>query len=316
MRALVLNQRLSFQSDYRQPQSYPGESTVRVHLAGICGTDLELARGYMAYVGVPGHEFVGHVVESGQPRLLGVRVTGEINAACYACECCFAGLGRHCPNRTVLGILGRDGAFADYLRLPDKNLVPIPDSMPDELAVFIEPVAAAYEIFDQVRIGRDQKIAILGDGRLGATVAMVLNAEGYEPIVGGHHEAKLQHLAALGLKVELEARLEAGFDVVADCTGTSAGFNRAAALVKPRGRLILKSTAAANAPMNLGLIVVNEITVVGSRCGRFAPALAAIKEGRVDPRPLISATYPLERGLAAFQAAATSTNFKVLLKIS
>jgi threonine dehydrogenase-like Zn-dependent dehydrogenase len=313
MRALVLDRTLSFEPDYPTPSPRDGESLVRVDMAGICGTDLELVSGYMAYTGVPGHEFVGHVVETTDPRLLGMRVAGEINAACGVCDFCIAGLGRHCANRTVLGILGRDGAFADYLTLPNENLIPIPSSVPDELAVFVEPVAAAYEIFEQMVLDRNQKIAVLGDGRLGAVVAMALKAEGYRPLLAGHHEVKLQFMARLGIEVELEEKLKGGFDVVADCTGSSSGFNRAAALVKPRGCLILKSTAAADAPMNLAPIVVNEITVVGSRCGRFAPALAALSAQRFDPRPLISATYSLAAGIDAFAAAAAPDNFKILL---
>jgi threonine dehydrogenase-like Zn-dependent dehydrogenase len=321
MRALYLDGELALRDDYPDPQPAPGESLVRVRLAGICGTDLELVRGYMAYRGVPGHEFVGEVVASAEKGLIGRRVAGEINAACGRCDFCIAGLGRHCPNRTVLGILGRDGAFAEYLSLPDSNLVPLPDAITDELAVFIEPVAAAYEIFEQAKIGRNEigrneKIAVLGDGRLGAIVALVLKAEGYDPIVGGHHATKLRRLAALGLRTELEAKLVSGFDVVVDCTGAAEGFNRAATLVRPRGRLILKSTAAAAATMNLAPIVVNEITVVGSRCGRFAPALAALEAGKADPRLLVDATFPLADGLAAVKAATDPSNFKVLLKIS
>jgi threonine dehydrogenase-like Zn-dependent dehydrogenase len=321
MRVLYLDGELALRDDYPDPQPAPGESLVRVRLAGICGTDLELIRGYMAYRGVPGHEFAGEVVASADQRLIGNRVAGEINAACGRCDFCIAGLGRHCPNRTVLGILGRDGAFAEYLSLPDSNLTPLPDAIPDELAVFTEPIAAAYEIFEQTKLGRDEigrneKIAVLGDGRLGAIVALVLKAEGYDPLVGGHHATKLRRLAALGLRTVLEAKLAPGFDVVVDCTGAAEGFNRAATLVRPRGRLILKSTAAALATMNLAPIVVNEITVVGSRCGRFAPALAALESGMVDPRLLIDATFPLADGLAAVKAATDSSNFKVLLKIS
>jgi threonine dehydrogenase-like Zn-dependent dehydrogenase len=321
MRVLYLDDELALRDDYPDPQPAPGESLVRVRLAGICGTDLELIRGYMAYRGVPGHEFVGEVVASADERLMGRRVAGEINAACGRCDFCIAGLGRHCPDRTVLGILGRDGAFAEYLLLPDSNLTPLPDAIPDELAVFIEPIAAAYEIFEQTEpgrneMGRNEKIAVLGDGRLGAIVALALKAEGYEPIVGGHHATKLRRLAALGLRTELEAKLASGFDVVVDCTGAASGFNRAATLVRPRGRLILKSTVAAAATMNLAPIVVNEITLVGSRCGRFAPALAALEAGKVDPRLLIDATFPLADGLAAVKAATDPSNFKVLLKIS
>ncbi len=316
MRALLINNGISLCRDYPAPARIPGESLVKVRLAGICGTDLELVRGYMAFRGVPGHEFVGEVLESGNPALVGKRVVGEINAACGACRICADGLRRHCPNRTVLGILGRDGAFADYLRLPDENLVPVPAMIPDEAAVFTEPLAAAYEIFEQVAIPRDARIAVLGDGRLGAIVALALRAEGYQAVIGGHHPAKLDHLAELGFSTALSEKLEPGFDVVVDCAGAAAGFERAIALTRPRGTLILKSTAASGGSLNLAPVVINEITVVGSRCGRFAPALAALESGKIDPRPLISAVVPLDDGIRAFEAAQSHANFKVLLKVS
>jgi threonine dehydrogenase-like Zn-dependent dehydrogenase len=270
----------------------------------------------MKFEGVPGHEFVGEVVESARGGLVGKRVVGEINAACGKCDFCARGLGRHCPNRTVLGILGRDGALADYLSLPDENLIEVPDSIPDEAALFTEPIAAAYEILEQVSLRREEKIVVLGDGRLGAVVAMVLKAEGLNPLVGGHHQDKLGRLESLGLTTANEAELAPGFDLTIDCTGSPAGFQRALELVRPRGTLILKSTAAGAENLNLAPIVVNEITVIGSRCGRFAPALAALASGRIDPRPLISAMLPLEDGVAAFARAAESSNFKILLRVS
>ena len=206
MRALVFDRNLQFRTDYPTPVASPGESIVRVSLAGICGTDLELARGYMQYRGVPGHEFCGRVVESQNPALRGKRVVGEINAGCGRCAACLDGLARHCPNRTVLGILGRDGSFAEFLSLPDVNLIPIPDSITDDAAVFVEPLAAAYEIFDQAHLARNQTIAVLGDGRLGALVAMALKGEKYLPIVAGHHPEKLARLAALGLQTAKNPR--------------------------------------------------------------------------------------------------------------
>ncbi len=247
--------------------------------------------------------------------MAGKRVVGEINAACGRCDLCLANLGRHCPNRTVLGILGRNGAFAEYLTLPEKNLVELPDSIPDELGVFVEPIAAAYEIFEQVQLGRNEKILVLGDGRLGALVGLVLWAEDYQPVVGGHHAEKLDLLAALSLKTELEQHLQPGFDTVVDCTGNPNGFRRAMELVRPRGRIILKSTAANSAELNLAPIVINEISVIGSRCGRFGPAIEALASGKVDPRPLISAMYPLADAPSALEAAGDPQNFKVLLKI-
>ncbi len=314
MRALVLDPQLVLRKDYPEPARVAGESIVRVRLAGICGTDLELARGYMSYCGVPGHEFVGEVSETETPNLAGRRVVGEINAACGRCNWCAGGLARHCPNRTVLGIAGRDGAFAEFLRLPDQNLVPLPDSVPDELGVFVEPVAAIYEMFEQTKLEPDGKLAVLGDGRLGALAALVLRAEGYAPVLVGHHREKLDRLAALGVNVKLEDEVLSGFDAVIDCTGAGSGLARALAIVRPRGTVILKSTATASAPVNLAPAVVNEITVVGSRCGRFAPALAALACGKLDPRPLISQVFPLDDALAAFAAAGRSPTFKVLLE--
>ncbi len=316
MRALVLNRTLAFKRDYPDPSPAPGESRIRVRMAGICGTDLELARGYMTFHGVPGHEFVGEVVETARRDLAGKRVVGEINAACGDCEWCGAGLARHCPTRTVLGILGRDGAFAEYLCLPADNLLVVPDSIPDEIAVFTEPLAAAYEIFDQVSLTGNQTILILGDGRLGAIVAMALVAQGLKPTIGGHHEGKLARLRSLGFATGMEDTLTSGFDVVIDCTGSATGFSRALELVRPRGTIILKSTAAGSENLNLAPIVINEITVIGSRCGRFAPALATLASGKIDPRPLISAILPIEDGLAAIARAGEPSSFKVLLRVS
>jgi threonine dehydrogenase-like Zn-dependent dehydrogenase len=313
MRALVFDSKLEFRADYPDPVAAPGESIVRVSRAGICGTDLEIARGYMKYRGVLGHEFVGVVARTSNSALRGRRVVGEINVGCGRCAICAAGLRRHCPDRTVLGILGRDGAFAEFLALPDANLIPVPDSVLDEVAVFVEPVAAAYEILEQIHLARNRTIVVMGDGRLGALVALVLKGEKYLPIVAGHHAEKLRRLKALGLDIAEESRLGDRFDIVIDCSGSGAGFSRAVELVKPRGTIILKSTAADGAEINLAPVVINEITVLGSRCGRFEPALNALASGKIDPRPLIDGTFALAGGLAAFAAAADPLNFKILL---
>jgi threonine dehydrogenase-like Zn-dependent dehydrogenase len=315
MRALVLDPGPVLCDDYPDPLPSSGESLIRVRMAGICGTDLELARGYLAFRGIPGHEFVGEVVDRAARAATTKRVVGEINAACGHCDLCLANLGRHCSNRTVLGILGRNGAFAEYLTLPDSNLVELPNSIPDELGVFVEPMAAAYEIFEQIHLGRNEKILILGDGRLGAIVGLVLWAEGYDPVIGGHHAEKLELLAALSLKTELEQHLQPGFDTVIDCTGDPNGLRRAIELIRPRGLIILKSTAANAADLNLAPVVINEIDIIGSRCGRFAPAIEALASGKVDPRPLISAMYPLADAVAAIEAAKDPQNLKVLLKM-
>jgi threonine dehydrogenase-like Zn-dependent dehydrogenase len=314
MRALVFEGNLHLRSDYPDPAPMPGESIVEVRLAGICGTDLEITRGYMEFRGVPGHEFVGRVVQSELASLKGKRVAGEINASCGGCTWCIDGMRRHCPTRTVLGILGRDGAFAEYLRLPNANLWPLPDAITDEAAVFIEPLAAAHEIFEQTHLNRTDRIAVLGDGRLGAMVALALHWQSFLPIVGGHHREKLERLAALGLQTAAEQELAPGFDVVIDCTGRSSGFSRALALVRPRGTVILKSTAAAGAAMNLAPVVINEITLIGSRCGSFTPAIDALATGKFDPLLLIDGTYSLNDGGAALAAAADKSKFKIVIR--
>jgi threonine dehydrogenase-like Zn-dependent dehydrogenase len=322
MRALILKQsispdlteRLRLRDDYPVATPPPGESLVRVRMAGICGTDLEMLQGYMGFSGVPGHEFVGEVVSAANPALAGRRVVGEINAACGNCELCHAGIGRHCPNRTVLGILGRDGAFAQYLCLPDANLIPVSDHLSDEAAVFTEPLAAAFEIFEQTRIADTERVAILGDGRLGAMTAIAMKAHGVHPVVGGHHEDKLKCLREFGIVGRHERDLEGGFDVVVDCTGSAGGLSRALELVRPRGKLILKTTVAGSAGINLAPIVINEIEVIGSRCGRFAPALEALEHGAIDPTPLISGVFPLSDAVNALARASEPSVFKILLK--
>jgi threonine dehydrogenase-like Zn-dependent dehydrogenase len=316
MRAIELKQSLQFDSDYPDPVPPRGESLVKINLAGICGTDLELARGYMGFNGIPGHEFVGVVAESADESLKAARVVGEINAGCGRCARCAIGLQRHCPNRTVLGILGRDGSFAEYLCLPNENLIPVPAGIPDQAAVFAEPLAAAYEIFEQVQIDREHSILILGDGRLGTIVAMAMKAEGYRPIVGGHHAEKRARLERLGLETRAEVGLRGQFDVVVDCTGSSAGFARAIELTRPRGTLILKSTVASESSINMAPIVVNEIMVVGSRCGRLRTALAALADSRIDPLPLVSRVYPLAQWRDAFDAARSPSSVKILLSPS
>ena len=314
MRALVFDGKLALRTDYPDPTAAPGESVVKVTLAGICGTDLEITRGYMEFRGVPGHEFVGRVVQSEIAAMVGKRVAGEINAGCGTCIWCIDGMRRHCPARTVLGILGREGAFAEYLRLPDANLFALPGSVTNESAVFTEPFAAACEMFDQVHLKRSDRIAVLGDGRLGALVALALRGEDFAPVIAGHHPQKIKRLTAMGLQAQTAGDLAPGYDVVVDCTGNSNGLATAIALVRPRGMVILKSTAAAGAAMNLAPVVINEISLIGSRCGRFAPAIAALSAGKLDPRPLIDGTYSLNDGVAAFEAAADKSKFKIVIR--
>jgi threonine dehydrogenase-like Zn-dependent dehydrogenase len=304
------------------PSPPPGEALVRVRLAGVCHTDLELTRGYMGFAGTLGHEFVGEVAAVAPPSdaasrvEVGQRVVGEINAACGACAACQAGLGRHCPTRTVLGILGRDGTFAGYLTLPLANLHAVPDAVPDEAAVFVEPLAAALEILEQVAIRPTDRVLVLGDGKLGQLVARVLATTGCDLAVVGHHADKRALLTAAGIRALAEPP-PGRADVVVDCTGRAAGFVEAMGLVRPRGTLVLKSTVATQPgepPLNLAPLVIDEITVVGSRCGPVAPALRALADGRVDVQRLVTDEYALDEGLAAFARAAEPSSLKVLLR--
>jgi threonine dehydrogenase-like Zn-dependent dehydrogenase len=302
--------RLALAREAADPVPGPGEALIRVHLAGICRTDLELVRGYMGFRGIPGHEWVGRVVAADDPSLADRRVVGEINLACRNCPTCAAGLERHCPTRRVLGIAGADGAFADLLRLPIANLHRVPDGVPDRAAVFTEPLAAAFEILDQVSIGPGIRAVVLGDGKLGLLVAQVLGAAGADVVLAGHHPGKLSRARELGI---LTGPSSPGADVVVEATGTVDGLATALALVRPRGTVVLKSTIAAEHRLDLAPAVINEVTIVGSRCGRFRPALDALAAGQVSVMPLIDAVYPLSEGPAAFERAGTPGTLKVLL---
>jgi len=317
MRALVCEHGLRYDSTYPEPALPAGEVLVRVRLAGICNTDVELVRGYLGFRGVLGHEFVGEVVQAPDSAWLNRRVVGDINAACYACETCRAGRHTHCPHRTTLGILRRDGAFADYLRLPLANLYPVPDSVSDEQAVFAEPLAAACEILEQVTIHPTDRVVVLGDGKLGLLVAAVLRLTGADLRLVGRHPDKLAIAAMWGVAAQNGADdLPAGWaDVVVECTGNPTGFALARTLLRPRGALVLKSTYHGDLSVDMSALVVDEITLVGSRCGPFAPALRLLESGLVDPTPLISARYALADGEAAFMRAVGPGVLKVLLKL-
>jgi threonine dehydrogenase-like Zn-dependent dehydrogenase len=295
------------------PEPAPGRAIVRVACAGVCRTDLELCRGYMSFRGVLGHEFAGRV-ENGPEAWRGARVVGEINFACGACASCARGLGRHCPQRTVMGIAGADGAIAEYVSVPVANLHRVPDALPDEAAVFTEPLAAAFEIAEQVAIEPGVRALVLGDGKLGLLVAQVLRDAGAQVTALGHHDAKLALLAQRGIATAREesfAGAQAPF--VVEATGTAAGLRRAMALTEPRGTLVLKSTVAASEPLDLAPVVIHEIQVVGSRCGPFVPALAALAAGRVDVAPLVSARVPLARADEALSRAGERGALKVLV---
>jgi threonine dehydrogenase-like Zn-dependent dehydrogenase len=316
VRGLWLEEReLRLRQDLPRPQPPPGEALVRVLRAGVCNTDLELRRGYYPYRGVLGHEFVG-VVEEGAPELLGRRVVGEINAVCHACAACRGGRPTHCERRTVLGIVGRDGAFAEYLTLPAENLHPVPDSVPTDAATFTEPLAAALEIQEQVRITGAERCLVVGDGKLGQLVAQTLALTGCELAVCGRHRRKLELLEARGIAtLDEEAIAAASHDLVVECTGHPEGFATARRALRPRGTLVLKSTYAGALTLDASALVVDEVTLVGSRCGPFAPALRLLAEKRVAVEALIDARYPLGRGLEAFAHAARPGVLKVLLDL-
>ncbi|MFN7928890.1 MAG: alcohol dehydrogenase catalytic domain-containing protein [Blastocatellia bacterium] len=317
MKALrFTNQQLTL-TDVPLPER-AGEALVRVTMAGICNTDLEIVRGYANFQGTLGHEFVGVVEVSPDAAQIGARVVGEINAGCGQCALCLAGDARHCAERTVLGIVGRDGAFAEYLRLPAVNLLRVPDEVSDEQAVFAEPLAAACEILEQVTITPAQRVAVIGDGKLGQLIARVLTTTGCTLWLIGKHVEKLQLAAEAGIATlalpQLTSTLHRSFDFVVEASGAATGLQLALELVRPRGTIILKSTFHGAVQLDTARIVVDEISVIGSRCGRFAPALALLASGQVNVAPLISATFPLTAGVAAMQQAVQAGQLKVLLQ--
>ena len=290
-----------------------GEAVVRVTMSGICNTDLELARGYMGFAGTLGHEFVGVVEDPGDGDLAaGTRVVGEINAGCGTCPRCARGDARHCATRTVLGIVGRDGAHADLVRLPARNLVRVPDAVTDQAAVFVEPLAAAFGVLERCPIAAGERVAVIGDGKLGLLCAMVLAAEGHAPLLVGKHPEKLALARGIETALVADARARGRiFDVVVEASGGASGFGLALALLVPQGRLVLKSTFHGTTPLDAARIVVEEIEVIGSRCGRFAPAIARI--GALDVTSLVSDVVSLDGGEDAMQLAAKPGVLKILL---
>ncbi|MEA5513701.1 MDR/zinc-dependent alcohol dehydrogenase-like family protein [Nodularia sp. UHCC 0506] len=310
------NQQLQLRTDISVPHPAPGEALVRVLRAGICNTDLELKRGYYPYTGILGHEFVG-IVAQGPEHLLNQRVVGEINAVCGHCRFCLSGQPTHCENRTVLGIVNRHGAFADYLCLPIQNLHPVPDNVPTDIATFTEPVAAALEIQQQVAVGTDDRVLVVGDGKLGQLVAQTLALTGCNLLVVGRHRDKLINLEARGIKTGLvDAVIDKAFDISVECTGNPEGFAIARRALRPRGTLVLKSTYAGKLSLDASSLVVDEITLIGSRCGPFPAALQLLATGNIDVQPLIHASYPLDDAVFAFEQAQHRGVLKVLLEIS
>jgi threonine dehydrogenase-like Zn-dependent dehydrogenase len=324
MKALFLDPKEGLSlSDVPTPPVLPGECRVAVRLAGICRTDLELVKGYMDFTGVPGHEFVGTVID-GDDRLRGRRVVGEINAACGICAACRAGMGRHCPDRTVLGIFRRSGAFAECLSLPSENLLPVPDNVSDEEAVFTEPLAAALEIFEQIHINPGARILVIGDGKLGLLIAQVCAAFSARVTLFGRHEKKLALARRWNVEAVQSSEREKPdhfferFPYVVECTGTAGALSTVLEWTAPRGTLILKSTYAPSDPphLNWSKIVVDEITVLGSRCGLFAPALRLLASGKIDVRSLIDHRKTLDQGIEAFELAGRKGALKTLVQVT
>src|SRR6266850_1941660 len=316
MKALRVDRKKLAVREIDKPEPGP-EALVRVLLSGICNTDLEIARGYAAFKGTLGHEFVGIVEEATEDAMLGQRVVGEINAGCGDCELCKSGDPRHCAKRTVLGILGRDGAHADFLRLPLRNLKAVPDNLVDEHAVFTEPLAAACGILECVSITRTDRVAVIGDGKLGLLCAQVLALSGATVLLIGKHPEKLRIAERRGIETvtaKSGAKRKREFDVVVEASGSPSGFAGALQLLRPRGVLVLKSTFEGKAEFVQAPLVVDEISIVGSRCGRFQPALNLLKKGAIDIDSLISEEYPLARGLHAMERAGKKGVLKVLLR--
>ncbi len=317
MRGAFFDEKLKIRDDCSKPVPGPGEALVRVRLAGICATDLEILKGYSGFAGIPGHEFVG-VVESVADlggELVGQRVVGEINIGCGSCDCCIAGLSNHCRARQVLGIRDKDGCFADYVTLPIANLHPVPSSISDQEAVFIEPLAAAFAVLPHLHTARETEVLVLGDGRLGLLIAQVLKGAGAVVSLVGRHTGKLALARQLGIKAIMSEELagEKEYQFVVEATGSPAGLVTALQQVRPRGVIVLKSTMAAGVAVDLTSAVVDEITVVGSRCGPFAPALAALAAKRVAVLPLLDTVFPAGQFPAAMARAATPGVLKVLL---
>jgi alcohol dehydrogenase len=315
MKAVVFkNNQLNLITDYSDPEPGAGEALVKVIAAGICNTDLEIIRGYMGFSGILGHEFVGRVISSRKAELQGRRVVGEINCGCGSCPWCRQGAARHCPDRQVLGILNKDGAMAEYLALPEANLHPLPDEVDDLAAVFVEPLAAAYEILEQVHIYPRQQVLLLGDGKLGLLIAQVVRLTGCELTVAGKHPDRLAILKSQGITGCLPEQLDEGrYDVVIDATGSPQGAALALARVKPRGRVILKTTTASSTCLNLNDIVIHEVELSGSRCGPYPPAVRALAAGLIQLKPLVSHQYNLDQGLEALQQASNPESLKVIM---
>jgi len=311
MRAILFDGQLQFTNSAVLRDPRPGEIRVDVTCAGICETDLQLCRGYMGFRGILGHEFVG-VARDG--RYAGRRVVGEINCACDVCDYCRTGLKNHCPHRTVIGILNHDGAFAETVIVPEANLYPVPDHVTDDEAVFVEPVAAACRIGEQISLRSGPQVTVLGDGRLGNLCAQVLRHQGCRVRVVGKHEEKLSLLKTLGIATVLlkDLQPERCDTLVVDCTGSPSGLDTALQIVRPGGTVVLKTTVAAHQSLHMAPFVIDEISLIGSRCGPFDKAIELLAQGVVQVKPLIKARFPLEQATEAFEHAVRKDCLKVL----
>ena len=307
-------------ADARRPEPGGNEALIRVLMAGICGTDMEILKGYKAFRGIPGHEFVGVVeaVRGPYTGLVGKRVVGEINCGCGTCGHCLKGMEKHCARRTALGISGRDGVFAEYVTLPARNLWEVPAHAADIDMVFTEPLAAAFEVLEQVHVLPTHKVLVLGDGKLGLLIAILLHNSGVDVALSGTHEEKLAIAAGQHVRTVRagEQRASRAYDIVIEATGAPGGLDAALDQVSPRGTIVLKSTVADRVEVNLSRAVVDEITLVGSRCGPFGPAVVALASKRINVRPLVSAVYPFDDALSAFDRAGQAGSLKVLLDFS
>lgn len=319
MRALVLGESAYVTTDQPVPVRASGEALVRVRVSGVCDTDLQLARGYMGFSGVPGHELVGEVVAADDPAWLGKRVVADINAGCGACDDCATGRGHHCVGRTVLGIVGRSGAFAELLTIPERCLVAVPDTLDDDRAVFAEPLAAALHVLDEWSGGPPPKRAIvLGDGKLGQLIVRALSSQGVETTLVGRHAHKLALAAAAGAETFLESDLPAsrrGAELVVEATGSEGGLTQALAIVAPRGVIVLKTTVASKLTVDLAPLVIHEVRLVGSRCGDMNRAVDVLASGAVDPLPLVEGRYPLARADVALAHAGRRGALKILIDV-
>jgi threonine dehydrogenase-like Zn-dependent dehydrogenase len=320
MKAIIFDGGLKFVNDYPVPEPGNGEVLIKVRLAGICNTDLEIIKGYMDFRGIIGHEFVGVVekINGDNQRFVGKRVVGDINCGCGACQYCKIGMKRHCPSRTTLGIASKDGALAEYVTLPVDNLFVVPDNVKDEEAVFAEPLAAAFEVLEQVHVRSQDTILVLGDGKLGILVALVLHLSQAQVILAGKHESKLTIARDQGVPtIALEKLVvKKTFDIVVDATGSTHGLESALQYVRPRGTIVLKTTAAEKTIINLAQVVVDETHIIGSRCGPFEPAVRALSERSIRVGPLISGIYSFSRAAEAFAKAQEKDSLKVIIDFS